>query len=141
MPDLTRPDDAVTPPTAQRAQRQGAVLARNVAASLGLGRAGRYSHRDLGLVADLGGRDAVANPVGIPLTGLPAKAVTRAYHLLAVPGTANRTTTTTVTTTVNVVPGARWVAVLLQRLGADGADTSTGSMRILGAELLYERAV
>ncbi|MFD6770984.1 hypothetical protein ACFWC6_32720, partial [Micromonospora chalcea] len=60
---------------------------------------------------------------------------------VTVPGTANRTTTTTVTTTVNVVPGARWVAVLLQRLGADGADTCTGSMRILGAELLYERAV
>lgn len=60
---------------------------------------------------------------------------------VAVPATANRTTTTTVTTAVTVAPGARWVAVLLQRIGADAADTSTGSMRILGAELLYERAV
>ncbi|MGK5737278.1 glycosyl hydrolase family 28-related protein [Micromonospora sp. URMC 103] len=60
---------------------------------------------------------------------------------VTVPATANRTTTTTVTTTVNVVPGARWVAVLLQRLGGDAADTCTGSMRVLGVELLYERAV
>jgi NADH dehydrogenase len=90
VPDLTKDEGAVTPPTAQHAQRQGAVLATNVAASLGLGRPRRYAHRDLGLVADLGGRDAVANPLGVPLTGLPAKVVTRGYHLLAVPGAVNR---------------------------------------------------
>jgi NADH dehydrogenase len=90
VPDLTRSDGAVTPPTAQHAQRQGVVLARNVAAALGLGRARRYAHHDLGLVADLGGPDAVANPLGIPLTGVPAKIVTRGYHLLSVPGAANR---------------------------------------------------
>jgi NADH dehydrogenase len=90
VPDLTRSEGAVTPPTAQHAQRQGAVLAHNLAASLGLAHPRRYAHRDLGLVADLGGRDAVANPVGVPLTGLPAKVVTRAYHLIAVPGAANR---------------------------------------------------
>jgi NADH dehydrogenase len=90
VPDLTRPVDAVTPPTAQHAQRQGLVLAHNVAAALGTGRPRRYAHRDLGLVADLGGRDAVANPLGIPLTGVPAKIVTRGYHLLSVPGAANR---------------------------------------------------
>jgi NADH dehydrogenase len=90
VPDLTKPDGTVTPPTAQHAQRQGKILAHNVAAALGIGRPRRYAHHDLGLVADLGGRDAVANPVGIPLTGVPAKVVTRAYHLLSVPGTANR---------------------------------------------------
>ncbi|WP_433782111.1 NAD(P)/FAD-dependent oxidoreductase [Actinomycetospora sp. CA-101289] len=90
VPDLTKDDGAVMPPTAQHAQRQGVVLADNVAASLGLGHPRRYAHRDLGLVADLGGRDAVANPLGIPLTGLPAKVVTRGYHLLAVPGAGNR---------------------------------------------------
>jgi NADH:quinone reductase (non-electrogenic) len=90
VPDLTKPDGTVTPPTAQHAQRQGKILAHNIAAALGIGRPRRYAHHDLGLVADLGGRDAVANPVGIPLTGVPAKVVTRAYHLLSVPGTANR---------------------------------------------------
>jgi NADH dehydrogenase len=90
VPDLTRPDGAVTPPTAQHAQRQGVVLAHNVAAALGWGRPRRYAHHDLGLVADLGGRDAVANPLGLPLTGVPAKVVTRAYHLISVPDAANR---------------------------------------------------
>jgi NADH dehydrogenase len=78
------------PPTAQHAQRQGVVLGRNVAASLGVGRARRYRHKDLGLVADLGGWDAVARPLGVPLTGPPAKIVTRAYHLYALPAMANR---------------------------------------------------
>jgi NADH dehydrogenase len=31
---------------------------------------------------------AVADPLGVPLTGFPAKVATRAYHLLAMP--ANR---------------------------------------------------
>ena len=88
-PDLTRPGQ-VTPPTAQHAQRQAKAAARNVAASLGRGRAKPYKHHDLGLVVDLGGRDAVARPVGIDLSGLPAKAVTRGYHLLALPSAGSR---------------------------------------------------
>jgi NADH dehydrogenase len=94
VPDLAaRPQDGTvpdTPPTAQHAQRQGKVLGRNVAASLGIGHARRYRHKDLGLVADLGGWDAVARPLGVPLTGPLAKVVTRAYHLYALPAMANR---------------------------------------------------
>jgi NADH dehydrogenase len=78
------------PPTAQHAQRQGTVIARNVAASLGVGTPARYRHRDLGLVADLGGAGAVARPLGLPLTGLPAKAVAKGYHLAAIPSRANK---------------------------------------------------
>lgn len=89
VPDLTKPGK-VTPPTAQHAVRQGRVLARNVAASLGVGTAKQYKHKDLGLVVDLGPRYAVANPLGIHISGLPAKAVTRGYHLLAVPKAVNR---------------------------------------------------
>jgi NADH dehydrogenase len=37
-------------------------------------------------VVDLGGLDAAANPVGVPLSGVVAKAVTRGYHLLSMPG-------------------------------------------------------
>lgn len=59
-------------------------------ASLGIGRPRRYKHHDLGLVVDLAGRDAVAKPVGLPLTGLAAKTVTRGYHLLALPAGSNR---------------------------------------------------
>jgi NADH dehydrogenase len=78
------------PPTAQHAQRQGVVVAHNVAASLGHGQARRYRHHDLGLVADLGGGAAVARPLGLALTGAVAKVVTKGYHLYAVPATANR---------------------------------------------------
>jgi NADH dehydrogenase len=95
VPDLTRmgapgAPAPVTAPTAQHAQRQGNVAAYNVAASLGYGRAREYRHNDLGLVADLGGTNAVARPLGIELTGLPAKVVARGYHLLALPCTGNR---------------------------------------------------
>jgi NADH dehydrogenase len=85
VPDQTRPGE-YTAMTAQHAVRQGRLAGRNVAASLGRGRAGRYRHHDLGWVVELGGRDAAANPLHVPLSGLPATAVTRGYHLLSMPG-------------------------------------------------------
>lgn len=89
VPDLTQPGK-ITPPTAQHATRQGKVLARNVAASLGYGTPKEYKHRNLGLVVDLGPWHAVANPLNIHLSGLPAKIVTRSYHLYAIPRGVNR---------------------------------------------------
>ncbi|MBV9512513.1 MAG: NAD(P)/FAD-dependent oxidoreductase [Mycobacteriaceae bacterium] len=89
VPDLTQPGK-ITPPTAQHATRQGKALARNVAASLGRGTKKDYRHKNMGLVVDLGPRYAVANPLNIHLSGYPAKAVTRAYHLYAMPRMVNR---------------------------------------------------
>ncbi|MCV7298820.1 NAD(P)/FAD-dependent oxidoreductase [Mycobacterium barrassiae] len=89
VPDVTQPGK-ITPPTAQHATRQGKVLARNVAASLGYGKAKAYKHRNMGLVVDLGPRYAVANPLNVQLSGLPAKAVTRMYHIYAIPRFVNR---------------------------------------------------
>ena len=89
VPDLTRPGQ-LTGQTAQHAQRQGKTAARNVAASLGFGKAVDYRHRDLGFVVDLGGFEAVASPLGLPLGGLPGLVVTRGYHLLALPAMGNR---------------------------------------------------
>jgi NADH dehydrogenase len=89
VPDLTQPGK-ITPPTAQHAIRQGKALARNVAASLGYGTTKPYKHRNMGLVVDLGPRHAVANPLGMQLSGFPAKIVTRAYHLYAIPRAVNR---------------------------------------------------
>lgn len=96
VPDLTRPlppgDDGdgtgyeLTPMTAQHATRQGDVAANNVAASLGYGTARAYRHHDLGFAVDLGGVQAAANPLGVPLSGPLAGAVTRGYHLAAMPG-------------------------------------------------------
>ncbi len=92
VPDLTRPGE-VTPMTAQHATRQGKLAAHNVAASFGHGERRAYKHHDLGFVVDLGGTQAAANPLQIPLAGLPAKAVTRGYHLLSMPGNRVRTAT------------------------------------------------
>lgn len=91
VPDLASEDpEAITPPTAQHAVRQGKAVARNVAASLGVGRRRRYKHRDLGLVVDLGPGYAVANPLGLQLSGRPAKIAARGYHLASLPRAANR---------------------------------------------------
>lgn len=89
VPDVTRPG-MITPPTAQHATRQGKTLAKNVAASLGRGKKRDYKHHDMGLVVDLGPHQAVANPLKIPLSGFPAKCVTRGYHLYAIPRGVNR---------------------------------------------------
>lgn len=84
VPDLAKGEpDAVCPPTAQHAMRQGWKMARNLTATVrGMPREA-YRHKDLGLVVDLGGADAVAKPVGIELSGLPAQFVARSYHLAA----------------------------------------------------------
>jgi NADH:ubiquinone reductase (H+-translocating) len=89
VPDLTRPGQ-LTPMTAQHAQRQGKLAAYNAAASYGRGRRRAYRHHDLGFLVDLGGSDAAANPLHVPLSGLPAKTVTRGYHLAAMPGNRAR---------------------------------------------------
>jgi NADH dehydrogenase len=87
VPDLTHPG-SLSPMSAQHAQRQGRTAAENIAASFGRGRPSRYRHASLGFVVALGGIRAAANPLGVPLTGLSAAAVTRGYHLAALP--ANR---------------------------------------------------
>ncbi|MGW5667692.1 NAD(P)/FAD-dependent oxidoreductase [Micromonospora sp. NPDC003776] len=84
VPDPQHPGQA-TPMTAQHAVRQGRLAADNIAASYGTGRQRPYRHRDLGFVVDLGGWQAAAAPLHVPLSGLLARAVTRGYHLTALP--------------------------------------------------------
>ncbi|CAL9354400.1 NAD(P)/FAD-dependent oxidoreductase [Streptomyces sp. NPDC057794] len=80
VPDLAKGDGAMCPPTAQHALRQGKHVADNVIASLRGQSMTPYVHKDLGLVVDLGGTDAVSKPLGVELRGLPAQAVARGYH-------------------------------------------------------------
>lgn len=94
VPDLVKQREgvaeAVCPPTAQHAMRQGKVAADNVLSEM----AGRplrdYTHKDLGLVVDLGGPRAVAKPLGLPLSGVPAQIATRGYHVMAMPSIRSR---------------------------------------------------
>ncbi|MDJ1131552.1 NAD(P)/FAD-dependent oxidoreductase [Streptomyces iconiensis] len=100
VPDLTKVD-ATCPPTAQHATRQGQHMARNLLAKLRGEAMTPYRHKDLGLVVDLGGTDAVARPLGYELSGLTAQAVTRGYHLMAL-----RTSTAKARTVANWVLNA-----------------------------------
>lgn len=113
VPDVTQPG-SVTGMTAQHAQRQGKLVARNVAASLAGSELEGYKHHDLGFLVDLGGWQSAANPLKIPLSGLPAKTVTRGYHLLSLPGNRSRTATDWA---INTVMPPR--AVQLGLVGAD----------------------
>ncbi len=85
VPDLEKPGE-YTAMTAQHAWRHGKVAGHNVAASLGVGNRRAYRHKDMGFTVDLGGVKAAANPLGVPLSGPIAGAVTRGYHLAAMPG-------------------------------------------------------
>jgi NADH dehydrogenase len=89
VPDPGRPGE-ITAMTAQHAQRQGELAGINVAASLGHGQARPYRHADKGFVVDLGGSQAVADPFHVPVTGVVAKAITRGYHLAALPAGRSR---------------------------------------------------
>jgi NADH dehydrogenase len=121
VPDLTRPGQ-YTAMTAQHAERQGKLAGRNVAASLGYGRPGSYRHHDLGFVVDLGAHAAAANPLHIPLSGRLAKAVTRGYHLMAMPGNRLRTA---VDWALEALTGRQTVQLGLVRSGAVPLDTAT----------------
>ncbi|SEP50862.1 NAD(P)/FAD-dependent oxidoreductase [Amycolatopsis saalfeldensis] len=128
VPDLTQPG-TYTAMTAQHAERQGRLAARNVAASLGHGRARTYRHHDLGFVVDLGAGRAAANPLHVPLSGWPAKIVTRAYHLFAMPGNRLRTATGWALATVSKRPT---VQLGLVRGAAVPLDTDSPELPTLG---------
>lgn len=121
VPDLTKPGK-LTPMTAQHAVRQGKLAARNVAASLGHGSRRAYRHHDLGFAVDLGGASAAANPLHIALSGLPAKAVTRAYHLASMPGNRIRTV---VDWALEAVLDRQTVELGLVRSGSVPLDTAS----------------
>jgi NADH:ubiquinone reductase (H+-translocating) len=89
VPDPANPGQAC-PPTAQHAMRQGTRLARNVAAALGHGAGRPFTFKTLGLVVDLGRRQAVAKILGVKLRGFPAWLFARTYHLMAIPRPTRR---------------------------------------------------
>jgi NADH dehydrogenase len=89
VPDASRAGRPC-PPTAQHAIRQGRLVARNLAATLGGGRPRPFRYRTKGVVAELGHNQAVAITLGIRWRGLPAWVIARTYHLLLMPGLGRR---------------------------------------------------
>jgi NADH dehydrogenase len=89
VPDAFRAGQSC-PPTAQHAIRQGRLVARNVAATLGGGVARPFRYRTKGVVAELGRNKAVAITLGVRWRGFPAWLIARSYHLLLIPGMGRR---------------------------------------------------
>ena len=78
-------DGQAAPPTAQFAVREGCLLANNLLAVLN-GRTTRaFRHKPLGAMASIGHMKGVALVLGLPLSGLPAWLLWRAYYLSQMP--------------------------------------------------------
>ena len=90
VPDASAKYRSPTPPTAQHAIRQGRLVARNIAASIGTGRRRRFTYKNKGAFVDLGRRKAVASTMGIRWRGTPAWILARTYHLALMPGVGRR---------------------------------------------------
>ena len=85
VPDVTNPPNAC-PPTAQHALRQGTRLAKNIAATVRGEPKQRFEFKALGKLAGLGHRSAVADILGLKLSGIIAWFMWRAIYLMKLPG-------------------------------------------------------
>ena len=90
VPDPAQRFQVSCPPTAQHAIRQGRLVARNVAATLGTGEVKPFTYKTKGVFVDMGQREAVASTMGIKWRGRPAWFLARTYHLAMMPGTKRK---------------------------------------------------
>jgi NADH dehydrogenase len=79
-------DGTFAPPTAQHALRQANVCARNILATYRGTKRQNFAFGGLGKLASLGRRSAVAEVLGVKLSGLPAWLLWRAVYLSKFPG-------------------------------------------------------
>lgn len=84
-------NDGTYAPLAQNAVREGPLLARNVIARLRGRRTKPFRYKELGQMASLGNRQALAElPGGTMLAGTPAWLLWRTYYLSRLPGNSRR---------------------------------------------------
>jgi NADH:ubiquinone reductase (H+-translocating) len=85
------PDGAgVCPPTAQHALRQGRTVAHNVVAAIRGGEPKRFDFNGLGQMGALGHHSAVAQILGVKLSGFIAWWLWRTIYLMKLPGWGRR---------------------------------------------------
>ncbi len=84
------PRGGLCPPTAQHAVRQGPVVARNIAAELGVGTARPFEYRSGAAFVNLGRYKAVGRIGGRTFRGFPAWWLARTYHMGQIPGAARK---------------------------------------------------
>jgi NADH dehydrogenase len=89
---VPKPGGGSYPQTAQDAVREGALLARNIDASLRGRRTKPFRYESLGMMASLGAREGLADVLGGRMVaGFPAWLLWRAYYLSRLPGSARKT--------------------------------------------------
>lgn len=121
IPDLAIGGNTLTVPNAQHAVRQAKLLAANIVATLRGKEPKPYVHHHLGVVATLGRGHGLFQFRRLVITGWPAWAMHRGYHLLAVPSWERK---------LRVLLG--WVAALVGR--RDVASLAAATVPRLGFE-------
>jgi NADH dehydrogenase len=84
------PRGGQAPPTAQHAVREGPVVARNIAAELGIGRPEAFGYRGNASFVNLGRYKAVGRVGNRTFRGFPAWWMARTYHMSQIPGAARK---------------------------------------------------
>ncbi len=87
---VKNPDGSINPPTAQHATRQAAVLAANLVGRIRGGSSRVFDFKGLGKMGSLGHRSAVAEILGIRLSGFVAWWLWRTIYLMKLPGLGRR---------------------------------------------------
>ncbi len=84
------PGGGFSPPTAQHATRQAEVLAHNLVASIRGGRRRQFTFQGLGKMGSLGHRSAVAEILGLKISGALAWWLWRTIYVMKLPGWGRR---------------------------------------------------
>jgi NADH dehydrogenase len=84
------PDGQPAPPTAQHATRQAAVAAHNILAAVRGGTRRVFAFKGLGKMGSLGHRSAVAEIMGVRVSGFAAWWLWRTIYLMKMPGWGRR---------------------------------------------------
>jgi len=79
-----------SPPTAQFADRQAKVLAKNIVATLAGQKTEAFSYEPIGMLASIGHNNAVAEVLGIRMSGLIGFMMWRGIYLMKVPTFARK---------------------------------------------------
>lgn len=87
---IPMPDGGACPPTAQFATRQGKTAARNIVAAMRGGERKVFQFKELGKLAALGHRSAVAQMFGVNISGFLAWFMWRSIYLMKLPGWGRR---------------------------------------------------
>jgi NADH dehydrogenase len=87
---VPQPDGGFAPPTAQHALRQGRTAAENIVAAIRGGKRSEFKFGGLGQMGALGHHSAVAQIMGVNISGFLAWWIWRTIYLMKLPGWGRR---------------------------------------------------